>query len=113
MDELKPGIKQKNRRRKKLGRRDLPGRRPAPVQETAQPTTRTGPRHHTDSGLRLPRDEAARWSSGRHPIHRRLLDVQDGGRRPPSSIKSEPPLWISPRSPVPSPTSGSLPEPKP
>jgi hypothetical protein len=26
---------------------------------------------HTDSGLLLPQDKAARWSSAQHPIHRR------------------------------------------
>jgi hypothetical protein len=52
--------------------------------------------------------EAARWSSCRHPIRHRLLDTRDEGRRPSSSIKPKPPLWISPRISIPSPSPSFL-----
>jgi hypothetical protein len=42
--------------------------------------------------------QAARWSTGGRSIRRRLSDARDEGRRPLSSIKRVPPLWISPSS---------------
>jgi hypothetical protein len=80
----------KVRNQKKKGENVLPARSTAPIQGLAQPTTRTSPSQLTASGLRLPRDEAARWSSGRHPINRHLPDGRDEGRRPWSTIKTIP-----------------------
>jgi hypothetical protein len=85
MDELKPGnkTKRKGTEEEKIGKRDLPGCSPSSRSNTSAPQPSPG----TASSLRLPQDEAARWSSARHPIHRWLLDERDGGRRPPTSIK--------------------------
>jgi hypothetical protein len=55
-----------------------------PSQPNPHGPTMTGP--HTPSSYRLPRDEAARWSSARRLIHRRRFDTLDEGRRPPTSI---------------------------
>jgi hypothetical protein len=85
-------LKKKNRERSYLAvaQQRSPSSRP----NTPAPQ----PSPDTASSLHRPQDEAARWSSARHPIHRRLLDVRDEGRSPPSSIKDEPPPWENPRS---------------
>jgi hypothetical protein len=43
--------------------------------------------------------QAAGWSPGRHTIHRRLPDVHDEDRRPLSTIRGVPLLWIRSRNP--------------
>jgi hypothetical protein len=83
----KTGIKRNEMKQKKMEITYLAASQPR------GPTTRPNPTKPGHLPFRegviifLPEMEAARWSSLSHPIHRRLLDAGDEGRRPRSAIK--------------------------